>query len=143
MSMTIDDILDHHASDLELLAAPHPGGISYIATVDGRPVHVFVNFVADSDGVSAVSAPYRHREADMHPSPTDLFGGTSRRFAGAGYAASPGTGPAGQTCGTCAHCRRQIDGWHKCALVLETASKKTDISRRAPACLAWQDSSES
>lgn len=42
MSMTIDDILDHHASDLELLAAPHPGGISYIATVDGRPVHVFV-----------------------------------------------------------------------------------------------------
>lgn len=31
----------------------------------------------------------------------------------------------------------------KGALVLETASKKTDISRRAPACLAWQDSSES
>lgn len=99
-------------------------------------------FVADSDGVSAVSAPYRHHEADMHPNPTDLFGGTSRRFAGAGYAASPGTGPAGQTCGTCAHCRLQINGWHKCALVLATASRKTDISRRAPACLAWQDSSE-
>ena len=80
-------------------------------------------------------------EPSMPDRPTDLFGARPAHFAGAGYLASPGTGPAGETCGTCAHCQPS-GGWYKCALVQQTPGKGTDISRRAPACLAWQDSSE-
>lgn len=58
--MTIDDILDPHARDLEALANPH-ACISYIATVDGRQVHVFVT---------------------VHQSLADRFAASAGRFAG-------------------------------------------------------------
>lgn len=52
---------------------------------------------------------------------------------GPGYAAQPGTGPAGRTCGHCAYLggfRR----YRKCHLVPITLSPATDISIHAPAC---------
>lgn len=58
-----------------------------------------------------------------------------------GYAAPPGTGPAGETCKTCAHlfrnemsktylkCSRNRANW--------TGGKASDILARAPACRLW------
>ena len=60
----------------------------------------------------------------------------------AGYAATPGTGPAGETCGSCAH-RRVIScakRYHKCGLMqrIWTGGRKTDILVRSPACAKWE-----
>lgn len=58
-----------------------------------------------------------------------------------GYAAAPGTGPAGETCGTCHHRYRRSGArrnFHKCSLVRETRGKGTDILYRSPACKRWQ-----
>lgn len=58
----------------------------------------------------------------------------------AGYAAMPGTGPEGETCGTCAHCRMRTLGKHrrvyKCELMLSTwtAERATDVLKGSPAC---------
>jgi hypothetical protein len=60
-----------------------------------------------------------------------------------GYAAMPGTGPVGETCGTCAHCvtrdRTKKTYW-KCLLRVATwtCGRATDIVRRSPACHRWQ-----
>lgn len=56
-----------------------------------------------------------------------------------GYAATPGTGPKGETCGSCKHItpgRR----WHKCELARHkwTGSRGTDVLVRAPACAKWE-----
>lgn len=60
-----------------------------------------------------------------------------------GYACSPGTGPSGETCGTCKHylrmgrskhrfakCGRNRHGW--------THSRRTDILAGARACKYWE-----
>lgn len=59
---------------------------------------------------------------------------------GDGYAASPGSGRKGETCGTCAHVRRCTGGtarWNKCAMVKRAWDRSTDIRLDAPACLHW------
>lgn len=61
-----------------------------------------------------------------------------------GYAAMPGTGPQGESCGTCAHCRmrtiRSGRHYYKCALMLErwSSCRSTDVVLRSPACSRWQ-----
>ncbi len=59
-----------------------------------------------------------------------------------GYAASPGTGPAGETCGSCEHHHRNqmAKTYHKCALMraIWTGGAKTDILVRSPACSKWE-----
>ncbi len=59
-----------------------------------------------------------------------------------GYAARPGTGPAGETCATCRHCvcREMGSRWYKCGKVrhLWTGGVKTDIRTGAPACEHWE-----
>jgi hypothetical protein len=59
-----------------------------------------------------------------------------------GYAAPPGTGPAGETCGSCVHhARRNYGGtYHKCALMVArwTRGPGTDILVRSPACKLWE-----
>lgn len=68
----------------------------------------------------------------------------SRGGAAAGYAAKPGTGPVGETCNTCAHCRLRVarNGRHyyKCALMIGqwTQGRATDVVLRSPACAKWQ-----
>lgn len=56
-----------------------------------------------------------------------------------GYAAPPGTGPAGETCGSCQHDsagRR----YHKCLLNAAAWShtRRSDILARSPACAKWE-----
>jgi hypothetical protein len=59
-----------------------------------------------------------------------------------GYAAEPGTGPAGETCGSCRH---HAERWlartyHKCGLMSAywTGGGATDIRVRSPACSRWE-----
>lgn len=59
-----------------------------------------------------------------------------------GYAAQPGTGPAGETCGSCAHLyrNRMAKTYLKCALMKAhwTGGGATDVKARAPACRRWE-----
>lgn len=58
-----------------------------------------------------------------------------------GYADRPGTGPAGETCGSCRHhvTKRMSKKYHKCELTRAcwTGGRGTDILVRSPACSKW------
>lgn len=89
------------------------------------------------------------------PGQASLFGGMEppRRYAPkvlsprpAGYAAQPGTGPEGETCGTCAHCRKKTGHakvFYKCALMLSawTHGRDSDVLLKSPACKQFQPGS--
>lgn len=79
----------------------------------------------------------------------DLFGNPvtqearSRQTKANGYARPPGSGPAGQTCGTCAHLCRVNGGtrnYPKCFIVRHrwTSGPGTDIKTKSPACEMWE-----
>jgi hypothetical protein len=58
-----------------------------------------------------------------------------------GYARLPGTGPSGESCGSCQHARRVQGGaryFWKCALTVRTAGPGSDIRKSAPACELWR-----
>lgn len=59
-----------------------------------------------------------------------------------GYAAQPGSGPKGETCGSCAHCvwKEMAKSYLKCGKVRATwtGGPGTDIRARAPACSFWE-----
>lgn len=59
-----------------------------------------------------------------------------------GYAAAPGTGPAGETCGTCRHIERVrcSRSYPKCGLMraVWTGGAGTDVRVRSPACRMWE-----
>lgn len=61
-----------------------------------------------------------------------------------GYVAMPGTGPVGETCGSCAHVVKCGAGhskqWHKCRLSEGkwTNGRGSDVLARSPACEKWQ-----
>jgi hypothetical protein len=54
----------------------------------------------------------------------------------------PGSGPPGQTCGTCAKlCERRFSKtYFKCHVLMKfwTAGPGTDIRKKDPACLCWE-----
>lgn len=56
-----------------------------------------------------------------------------------GYAARPGSGPAGETCGSCFHAS-QVSGYWKCAAVKHRWSHGlgSDIRLKSPACSQWK-----
>jgi hypothetical protein len=57
------------------------------------------------------------------------------------YAAWPGTGPDGETCGSCKHCVRAWNGrYRKCGLLrsIWTGGPGTDIKARSAACSKWE-----
>lgn len=56
-----------------------------------------------------------------------------------GYAHFPGTGPEGETCGSCKHIQR-YRRWAKCALAraVHTCGRGSDILVRAAACSKWE-----
>lgn len=59
-----------------------------------------------------------------------------------GHAAPPGSGPKGETCGTCAHAVMRGDcagRYYKCALMRErwTGGAATDIRLKDEACSMW------
>lgn len=57
-----------------------------------------------------------------------------------GYAWQPGTGPEGETCGSCKHHVRRhfAKVYHKCDLVSWTNGRATDILTKSPACKKWE-----
>ncbi len=59
-----------------------------------------------------------------------------------GYYFDPGTGPAGETCGSCKHiCRNQMSKTYlKCGLNKHkwTGGPASDIRARSPACRYWE-----
>lgn len=57
-----------------------------------------------------------------------------------GYAGTPGTGPVGETCGTCDNLvvRSFAKRYFKCALVGATGNPATDIRKKSPACAHWE-----
>lgn len=86
------------------------------------------------------------------PVQNSLFGGTEparaergefRSPQANGYAAPPGTGPAGETCGTCSHCSVRVHTsagrnrkFYKCGVMVQTWSfcRSTDVLASSPAC---------
>ena len=73
----------------------------------------------------------------------DLFGNPVRdpaRLTVGGYPYKPGTGPAGQTCKTCAnaYCKAMGKNYWKCRLVRATSGPGSDIRLKSPACRAWR-----
>jgi len=85
------------------------------------------------------------------PSQQYLFGGAgparaerpAYQSSPAGYAAPPGSGAQGETCGTCTHCciRRIHDrNIYKCGQRVErwTLDRSSDVLLRSPACRKWQ-----
>jgi hypothetical protein len=56
-----------------------------------------------------------------------------------GHAWAPGTGPAGETCGSCAHIHRGRR-WFKCYRSRKrwTGGKATDVRARDAACKFWE-----
>lgn len=56
-----------------------------------------------------------------------------------GYYAPPGTGPKGETCGTCKHAC-DFGRYKKCGKARSkwTGGRGTDILVRSPACSAWE-----
>jgi len=55
-----------------------------------------------------------------------------------GYAWPPGTGPSGETCGSCRHIIRVQSRFPKCNLTKWTNGAATDILVRSPACKFWE-----
>ena len=69
-------------------------------------------------------------------------GPTKRSYAAAGFPATPGTGPSGETCATCGRCVKLTcrgANFYKCELlrVHWTRSPKTDIKLSSPACVKF------
>lgn len=68
----------------------------------------------------------------------------ARRRAGEvprGYYAAPGSGPPGETCGSCKHARQHVwsKAFYKCDRYPNpTKSRRTDILLRSPACKGWE-----
>jgi hypothetical protein len=82
----------------------------------------------------------------------DLFGGPDAKPRGKhyvaprGYAAPPGTGPAGETCGTCKHAHRYVHFakcGHSARRHFNTNGAATDIRLRTAACSKWESAAGS
>ena len=73
--------------------------------------------------------------------PAPIADGKRRKTVPNGYAAAPGTGPAGQTCKTCIHLAHRKLGktYLKCRLARDrwTGGAGTDIKANSPACTYW------
>jgi len=89
-----------------------------------------------SPDVDLFGQPFLEREL---PAPSD---GKRKPTPRKGYAAPPGTGPAGETCRSCEHYARveHAKVYLKCALVKArwTGGPGTDILARSPACKYWE-----
>lgn len=57
-----------------------------------------------------------------------------------GYVMPPGTGPSGETCGSCKHMAGRGGRFRKCRLTeaIWTHGPRTDVLARSPACSKWE-----
>ncbi len=84
---------------------------------------------------AALDAPFAGQAASFLPK---VGRGRSIRK---GFAAMPGTGPDGETCGSCAHCyfvQPNVKRFYKCRLTKLTHGAASDIKKRSPACARWE-----
>lgn len=70
-------------------------------------------------------------------------GDKNRKYRNArGYAAPPGSGPAGETCASCIHSylhhRSGSKNWYKCNLVKPTKGAATDLRLKWDACSRFE-----
>ena len=77
-------------------------------------------------------------------SETGLFGDIPQAVKKVGHIDTPGTGPEGETCGSCQHCiriRYHNKNYHKCGLMepLWTHGAGTDIKKKDAACKSWEE----
>jgi hypothetical protein len=73
---------------------------------------------------------------------TDLFGDPYPQTGGFDakrYAARPGSGPPGETCGSCKHRVLRKSRFWKCGILRGawTRGNETDIRPTSPACVLW------
>lgn len=66
-----------------------------------------------------------------------------KKYTPNGYASRPGSGPVGESCGTCENAVKRNGGrryYWKCMLMAKvwTASYGTDIRLKSPACALWR-----
>jgi hypothetical protein len=86
----------------------------------------------------------RKQVTDLFGDPVSLKRGVGRNYVKPnGYYFAPGTGPAGETCGSCAHCVRKhlsCRNVYKCWLNRDNwgGTRRTDILLVAPACKFWK-----
>ncbi|MFA5898015.1 MAG: hypothetical protein WC829_02760 [Hyphomicrobium sp.] len=76
-------------------------------------------------------------QLDLYGNPVKI---TSRHATKAkGYAAAPGSGPKGETCGTCGHhyVRKMSNLYHKCELTKGSGCRASDVLVKSPACWRW------
>jgi hypothetical protein len=81
----------------------------------------------------ALEAPLRFSTIDDR--------GLASRVRNRGYAATPGTGPSGETCRTCKRLyfvSPNIKRFYKCRLTPLTSGPASDVLVRSPACSQWQ-----
>jgi len=67
--------------------------------------------------------------------------GLVERVRNRGYAATPGTGPAGEKCHSCAHSyfvQPSVKRFYKCRLTRFTNGSASDIKIKSPACRRWE-----
>lgn len=78
---------------------------------------------------------------EAHPD-VKAFEGKVRHPVDRAHPYPPGSGPPGQTCGTCAKlCERRLaKTYFKCHVLIKfwTAGPGTDIRKKDPACMAWE-----
>ena len=88
------------------------------------------------------------KQEQPHSDQLDLLGGPPSRHVKNpvhGYAARPGTGPAGEKCKTCACCYASgynFKTYYKCSLVRSSGGPGTDIRLKSPACSQWRAKKE-
>ena len=101
-----------------------------------------MNTPTRADLEAIMNAPHAARYSlIVGPRRTTVRNGKRKDPTPAGYAAPPGTGPEGETCGGCRNLVRQeyAKTYLKCGLNLErwTGGRKTDVLARSPACAKW------
>ena len=99
-----------------------------IGTLAGMPVF-------ENDKVPAAVAGYIF---ELTPPPAE---DTKPKNPVKGYAATPGSGPKGETCRTCKHARQRGGGsraYWKCDLIKPTRGPGSDIRLKSPACWRFE-----
>lgn len=90
--------------------------------------------------------PSDNRQFDLMVLPESALRARKPKTKKHGHAAAPGTGPAGQTCGSCRHLHRRNMSkvYLKCGLMRAywTGGASTDIRARDAACSRWEAANE-
>jgi len=83
------------------------------------------------------------RDAPVSPGRSPVGISRKRKYGKAvrrGYAATPGSGPQGETCRGCEHYAVRLERYRKCRLMRDewTGGAATDIKASSPACAKWE-----